>query len=157
MLRIPAILVLVTTLTMLASCGKSAPPVYPVSGKVTLGGKAYKRLLVYFRPANGPVNEYNMAVGETDDQGTLAVQGNAGVGMPVGEYKVTFTCQVPKGNKSNAAKAGPDDKPSELGYETVELVPDSHAEGKANETSTVLFTVKKSGDNVFTYDIPSKK
>jgi hypothetical protein len=39
-----------------AGCGKSDPPVYPITGKVTLGGKPYERVIVYFRPVNGEIN-----------------------------------------------------------------------------------------------------
>jgi predicted small lipoprotein YifL len=140
----------------LIGCGAKVPPAYPVSGKVTLAGKAHNRLLVYFRPAEGPPTQYTIAVGETDKDGNLKVQGNAGVGLPEGEYKVTFTCQVVKGDPAATAKLGPDDKPSELGVTTVEQVPASHAEGKANDTTPVRFVVKRGAENVFTYDIPAK-
>jgi hypothetical protein len=135
-------------------CGGD-PPIYEIKGQVTLGGKAYPRLLVYFRPASGEVNRFNMGVGETDQHGNLVVRSNTGVGLPAGEYAVTFTCQVPKQNTPAAAKLSADDKPSEAGITMIELVPDSHLEGKANSTTPVRFTVT-SGENVFTYDIPAK-
>ncbi|MCS6866503.1 MAG: hypothetical protein RMJ56_11245 [Gemmataceae bacterium] len=138
----------------LTGCGGD-PPIYEIKGQVTLGGKAYPRLLVYFRPASGEVNRFNMGVGETDQHGHLVVRSNTGVGLPAGEYTVTFSCQVPRHNTPASAKLSADDKPSEVGITMVELVPDSHLEGKANSTTPVRFTVTSS-ENVFIYDIPAK-
>lgn len=138
-----------------AGCENKPPPIYEVKGKVTLGGKAYPRLLVYFRPASGEVNQFNFAVGETDKDGMLVVRSNIGAGVPTGEYKVTFTCKVPKQKTAAADKLTSEDKPSELGLTMIELVPDSHSEGKGIETTPVRFTVT-SGENVFNFDIPAK-
>lgn len=139
----------------LAGCGKSDPPVYEVKGKVTLGGKAYPRLLAYFRPVSGESSGFNNAVGETDKDGTLTVRSTGGLGLQTGEYKVTFTCLVPKTKSAAAAKLTSSDKPDELGLTMVELVPASHAETKANDTTPVRFTVT-SGANEFNFDIPAK-
>jgi len=138
-----------------AGCGKKDPPVHEVKGKVTLGGKAYPRLLVYFRPVSGESSGFNNAVGETDKDGNLTVRSTGGLGLQTGDYKVTFTCRMPKARSAAADKLGAGDKPDEVGVEVVELVPDSHAETKANDTTPVRFTVT-SGENTFTFDIPAK-
>lgn len=136
-------------------CGEKAPPVYPITGKVTIGGKAYPRVICYFRPANEPVTQYTIGVTETDKDGNFpGIRNNAGTGLPAGEYKVTFSCTVVK---SSGAALKEDDKPSELGVATIELVPDEYVEGKANETTVVRTTVKKQDGNEFVFDIPVKK
>ena len=139
----------------LAGCGEKPPPVYPITGKVTIGGKAYPRVICYFRPANEPVTQYTIGVTETDKDGTFpGIRNNAGTGLPAGEYKVTFSCVVVKSSGA-ALKEG--DKPDEIGAATVELVPDEYVEGKANETTTARAVVNKNNDNTFTFDIPTKK
>jgi hypothetical protein len=154
-LRALVVLALFVGLGALAGCGKKDPPVYEVKGKVTLGGKAYPRLLVYFRPVSGDSTGFNNAVGETDKDGTLTVRSTGGLGLQTGEYKVTFTCQVPKANTAAAAKLAASDKPDEAGVTMTELVPASHAETKANDTTPVRFTVT-SGANEFNFDVPAK-
>lgn len=141
--------------TGLVGCGKKDPPVHAVTGKVTLGGKAYPRLLVYFRPVAGESTGFNNAVGETDKDGNLTVRSTGGLGLQAGEYKVTFTCMVPKTGSPAADKLTHGDKPDERGITTVELVPDAHADKTAAETTTVRFTVG-AGENKFDFDIPAK-
>jgi hypothetical protein len=143
-----------------AGCGKSDPPVYPITGKVTLGGKPYERVIVYFRPVNGEINAFNLGVGETEKDGTLKMRSSGGMGVMAGEYKVTFTYQMVK-TAQGARAVGADEKASEVGgggnVTAVEMVPDTHAAGKAEETTPVRFTVKPGDDNRFEFDIPSKK
>lgn len=154
--RLPAYTTAFGVVALLAvGCGNSAPPVYPLSGKVTLGGKAYPRMICYFRPANGPADYWTIAVADTDAEGKIPrVRTNAGEGLPAGEYKVTFSCMVVKSTGA-AIKEG--EKPSELGVKTVELVPDEYLEGVANETTPARVTVNRQGSNEFTIDIPVKK
>jgi 5-hydroxyisourate hydrolase-like protein (transthyretin family) len=144
---------LVLLLAALTTTGCGKPTLYPLSGKVTLGGKPQERLLVYFRPVSGVVTEYNMAVGETDKEGNLRISSSAGQGLAAGEYKVTFTCKKLK----SGAVVGSSDKPDDYGNVVVlELVADDHVDGLANETTPVRFTVKPEA-NVFNYDVPLKK
>jgi len=140
---------------VLAGCGKQDPPIYEVTGKVTLGDKAYPRLLVYFRPVSSDSTGFNNAVGETDQEGNLTVRSTAGLGLQAGEYKVTFTCMVPKSKSAAAEKLTHADKPDEVGVTTVELVPRTHADKTAAETTPVRFTVG-SGGNVFNFNVPLK-
>ena len=153
-MRIPMRLAaIVPLLAGLAGCGGD-PPVYPVTGKVTLGGKPYERLLVYFRPVEGPVTLFNMGVGETDKNGNLTLRSSGGSGIAAGEYKVSFACLS---MKTSNRIVGPDEKPDENGGASVvvERVPAPYDDATSRETTPVRFTVG-SGENIFSYDIPAK-
>lgn len=140
---------------LMAASGCGKPTLYPIQGKVTLGGKGYERLIVYFRPVSGVVNEYNLGVGETDKDGTLKMRSTAGMGLAAGEYKVTFTYLK---TKSGKVVSGADEKPDDFGsVVTIEMVPDEYSDRKAAETTPVRFTVKPGGENTFNFDIPVKK
>lgn len=132
-----------------AGCG-GPPAQHPVSGKVTYGGKAYPRLMVYFRPASGEVTEYNLAVGETDKDGKLGIMSVHGGGLAAGEYKVTFALY--QDAKSGRAVGG-SEKPDESGVTARQVIPPPYDDTSSKETTPVKFTVK-SGGNEFTFDIP---
>lgn len=134
-------------------CGGD-PPLYPISGKVTLGGKSYERLLVYFRPLEGPVTRFNLGVGETDKDGNLALRSSAGMGLPTGKYRVTFSCFVVRG-----ASLGVDQKVDELApalqnLEPEQIVPELYRESEGEAKSPVEFEIQ-TGQNVFEFDIPT--
>jgi hypothetical protein len=143
-------------LLLAAGCGD--PTVYPITGKVTLGGKPYERLIVHFRPVGRPASMFNIGVGETDKAGNLKLRASGGDGVEAGEYKVMFTLQVVKSGKGNQA-VGADEKPDEVagGGTVVELVPDEYLAGKGEETTPVRFTVKPGQENRFEFDVPAKK
>ena len=130
----------------------SEPKLYPLTGKVTLGGKAYERLIVYFRPINKEVKTYNLGVGETDRQGTLALRSTAGDGLAAGKYRVTFTCLRQESSEEPVGGSGekPDDKNEDI--VVVELVPEKYREGVGE--SPVEFEIKKNAENNFIFDIP---
>lgn len=133
-------------------CGKKDPPLHPVSGKITLGGKTYPRILCYFRPVSEIGDNFNLGVGECDKDGKLFVRCGAGEGIKAGEYKVTFSCIVTQGGKSAAGDKPDDDRNARV----VELVKPPH--DTASEADTpVRFTVTAGGENFFQFDIPSKK
>lgn len=141
-------------LPFISGCG-GKPPIHPVKGKVTLGGKAYPRLLVYFRPISGPITESNMAVGETDAEGKITFHSSAGDGLQSGEYKVSFTCMV---NKKGAIVSSTTDKPDDISTETfLELVPQPYDDGTSADSTPVRFTVKAKEENNFVFDIPTSK
>jgi hypothetical protein len=138
------------TLALLTGCG-GKPTLYPISGKVTLKGKPYERLIIYFRPASGEVTMYNMAVAETTATGefkSILVAG--GEGLQEGEYKVTFSLIQTSSGKAIAATDKPDDAGASV--VTKELIPKPY--DSTSEDTPVKFTVKKGSDNVFTFDIP---
>lgn len=149
--RWPAVAVLVGSLALATGCGRP-PALYPVTGKVTLGGKGYPRLLVYFRPASGLVTEYNHAVGETDKDGALGIRSAAGNGLQAGEYRVTFALYLD--NRSGKAVGGTD-KPDESGLSTRQVIPSPYDDETSQSKTPVTFSVKP-GENSFSFDIPPK-
>ncbi len=145
------LLVLGLLATNLVGCSKKDPPaLHPVSGKVTYGGKAHARLMVYFRPASGPVTEYNLAVGETDGDGKLGIMAVHGGGLQAGEYKVTFNLYLDA--KSGKQVTGTD-KPDEAGVTTKQVIPAPYDDGTSQDKTPVTFTVR-AGQNDFEFDIP---
>lgn len=130
----------------LVGCGE--PALHPVSGKVTLGGSSYNRLLVYFRPVDGSPQPYNMGVGETDAQGNLSLRSTAGMGMATGKYRVFFSCMTVKGQRGGVGmdEKADDDRRTQV----VEIVPEIYRD---ENTSPVEFEIT-AGDNEFIFDIP---
>lgn len=132
-----------------AGCG-GPPPLHPIEGKVTLGGKPFYRLIVYFRPANGEVTEYTMGIGETDKEGKLILRSAGGHGLKAGDYKVTFSAIMTKAGKS----VGSDEKPDDAGQvQTFELVKPPYDDKTSQDKTPVKFTVK-AGTNTFDFDVP---
>ncbi|MGL4422281.1 MAG: hypothetical protein ACRCZF_16545 [Gemmataceae bacterium] len=142
-------------LLTLSGCG--APTLHPITGKVTLGGKPYSRLLIYFRPVSGEVTMHNLGVGETDAQGQmLGVKCASGLGLAAGEYRVTFSCMQPSTKGKPAAAGGADEKPDDNAtVQMMELVRPPLDDKTSQETSPQRFTVKP-GANTFEFDIPAK-
>ena len=134
------------------SACNSEPKLYPLTGKVTLGGKAYERLIVYFRPINKQVETYNLGVGETDRQGNLALRSSAGDGLAAGKYRVTFTCLRQESSDEPIGARGEKPEDSDRSVVAVELVPEAYREGIG--ASTVEFEIKKNKPNNFVFDIP---
>lgn len=130
------------------------PTIYPITGKVTLGGKSFERLLVYFRPIKGEVNSYNLGVGETDKNGELKLGSAGGQGIAAGEYRVSFSCVYLKSSgKAVSSSEKPDDAGG--GVVSIERVKPPYDAATSQESSPVLFKVKK-GENRFDFDIPAK-
>lgn len=146
-----SLLVCLTTLTLLFSgCGD--PTLHPLTGKVTLDGKPYERLIVYFDPIGDQINEFNFGVGETDAEGNLGLRSSAGSGLAAGNYRVSFTCLVQE--KTGQAVGLSDEK--DESYAAVvpkELVPEPYND---RGRSPVEFSIRRN-DNVFTFDIPLKQ
>lgn len=143
----------VASIALVAGCG-GPPPIYPITGKVTLGGKPYERLLVYFRPTKGEINSFNLGVGETDKNGELKLSSSGGQGVAAGEYRVTFSCVY---LKSNGRTVSSSEKPDDAGGSVVkvERVKPPYDAATSQDNSPVTFTVKK-GENKFDFDIPAK-
>ncbi len=134
-------------LTLVAGCGD--PPLNPIDGKVTLDGKPYERLLVYFRPIGRKVDSFRMGVGETDRDGNLGLRSSAGDGLAAGKYRVSFNCYVSKNGKAVGLSSEKADDDRTL--VTEDIVPEPYNDP---ESSPVEFTIQ-SGTNTFEYDIPS--
>ena len=139
---------------LVACCtGCGDPELHQVTGKVTLGGKPYERLLVYMRPIEGKVDRFRMGVGETDAEGVLTLRSSAGDGLAEGKYRVSFSCMVQKGLGSEQAldpNEKHDDNPKLI---TEDIVPAPYS---SDSDSPVEFEVEPSASNEFIYDIPSK-
>ena len=140
--------VLFLMLCALVGCGD--PPLQTVAGKVTLDGKAYPRLIVYFRPMSGTPNEFNLGVGETDPSGKLTLRSTAGGGLQRGTYRVSFSCVVQVNGKGAIAGLSEEKADDDRKLVTKELVPERFL----GEESPIEFEVK-TGENFFEYDIPA--
>ena len=139
---------------VLTGCGD--PKLYPIEGKVTLGGKSYERLLVYLRPIGKPADSFTLGVGETDVKGVLGLRSTAGDGLAKGEYRVSFSC-LRMGNSKEQIGLGEkaDDNPN---VKTFELVPARFVHGTEeyeDADSPVTFEITSSENN-FEFDIPLK-
>jgi hypothetical protein len=92
-------------LAFLLPVGCSSPKFAPVSGKVTLNGKALANAQVIFNPIppEGSIEAGPSAVGTTNDKGeyTLRVSDKQS-GAPVGKHKVVITLMGSGGGESDA-------------------------------------------------------
>lgn len=138
------------TLTTISLTGCGDPPLNSVSGKITLGGKPYERLIVYFRPLEKKASEFNVGVGETDAEGVLTLRSTAGNGLQRGKYRVTFTCVVPVNRKLDGSGLSGDKTDDDRRLITKELVPAPYSD---EQGSPVEYEIQ-SGENVFNFDIP---
>lgn len=136
----------ICSLSLFVGCGD--PPLNPVEGTVTLGGKPYERLLVYFRPVGGKVDRFSMGVGETDKDGTLGLRSSAGDGLAAGKYRVCFNCYVAKGKAVGLGEKADDDDRTLV---TEDIVPAPYNDP---ESSPVEFVIQRGVTNLFEYDIP---
>ena len=132
---------------LVTGMGCGDPELFSLKGKVTLGGEAKKRLIVYFDPINADVNKFNLGVGETDEEGNLTLRSTAGNGLAAGNYRVSFTYPVSESGQSAGLS---DKKNEETTVETIEMVPDPYCD---RQNSPVEFYIKRA-ENEFTYDIP---
>jgi hypothetical protein len=138
-------------LLVVSGCGFFTPELYEITGKVTLDGKSYNRLIVYFSPVSGTKTDYNLGVGETDGQGRLRMRSIAGSGIAAGKYRVSFSCVMAE----NAAEIDPNEKlDDQRNVKIEELVPEPYV---SEDESPVEFQVIAGQDNVFEFDIPAKK
>jgi len=104
---------------LLGGCGKSDYRVAPVSGKVTLDGKAVPNLAVTFQPLrtdNNP-NPGPGSAGRTDDQGNYELKlldpnvkdvKDLRKGAVVGKQSVTFVRMAPQSQSDMETPLAPD-------------------------------------------------
>jgi hypothetical protein len=135
---------------VLVGCGD--PQLYPVTGEVTLGGKPHDRLLVYFHPIDREPSTFTVGVGETSKDGVLALRSTAGDGLAAGKYRVSFACYVIQGSSNQTIGLDGDKPDDDRKLVTQDIVPPPY--GSA-EDSPVEFEVRSSGENSFSFDIPS--
>lgn len=73
---------------LLTGCGNSGPEIAPVTGRVTLDGKAFEGARVYFYPSQGG----RQSQGATDEEGRYELYYTFDEpGAVVGEHKVTIS------------------------------------------------------------------
>lgn len=155
LLQMLSMLLIAAGLLSLSGCAGD-PPLHSLSGKVTLGGKPYPRLLVYFRPLEGKVNQFNLGVGETDANGVLSLRSTAGMGLMAGKYRVSFSCMQPKGRPAKPVESTEEKPDDDRNVEMVELVPEPYDNTNNADTSPLEFEIKPGVDNVFEHDIKIK-
>ncbi len=141
---------LIVSLGTAIGCGD--PELFSLGGKVTLGGKPYERLIVYFDPVDRKVDSFHFGVGETDAEGNLSLRSSAGPGLAAGDYHVTFSCLIQEQAASDKAIGLSDKDESVNAVVPKELVPEPYRR-ENRENSPVEFTIRKA-DNVFEFDIP---
>ncbi len=113
--RVAATLLMIIGIT---GCGEDGPPkaeLHPVSGKVTVGGKALTGCTITFSTSNPVPGGASGYSAELDGEGNYKLADNDGsLGAAAGKYKVTF--QMPaesaqeammKGGKDYSAKGTP--------------------------------------------------
>lgn len=133
----------------LVGCGD--PQLYPITGKVTLGGRPYERLLVYLHPLDQKAGPFTIGVGETTKDGTLGLRSTAGDGLAAGRYRASFACYVVQGSGNKTVGLDSDKVDDNPKLVTTDIVPSPYG---SPEESPVEFEVKARGDNHFEFDIP---
>ena len=127
-----AVLVMLVSAAMLASCGRSdGPPLYPVSGKVMYKGEpaagAYV-VLVRDAPAvpGAPAGAEEPPSATVEEDGRFTVSsGERGEGAPAGKYKVMITWRTGVG--ADAAKAQEESEKKKRGPKVRIARADKHA------------------------------
>jgi hypothetical protein len=124
-----------------AGCG-GGPAIAPVSGRVTLDGKAVPNATVIFQPISQELNPGPGSQAKTDSEGrfTLQLMNGQQSGALVGLHKVSIT-----------AYDGADEVPSS-GSNMVfrkSLIPEEY-----NARSKLTFTVTPEGSSTANFDLP---
>lgn len=70
---------------LFAGCGDGIQ-LYPITGNVTVDGKAQEGLMVAFAPQDGGMS----GAGRTDASGNYTITSTKGKGLPAGTYKVAI-------------------------------------------------------------------
>jgi len=129
----------------LSGCGKPTP--VPVSGRVTVDGKAMAGVRVVFLPDTSAYDpdRHGSAVGITDADGKFTLKSSNGdAGIWPGSYKVTFSLWVEKNSKKPIA---PDAKPSEVPGGVINLIPSKYE--SSSETPESMSVSGSSGTKDF--------
>lgn len=129
----------------LAGCG-GGPPLYPVSGTVTLHGKAQEGADVRFQPVGDTPG--NGGMGITDEAGSFEiVAANKRKGLPAGTYKVVISrMRRPDGSK-------PDPKVPLIESDAKETIPEPYS---SRRDTPLKATIGTEG-TVVEFSLPIKK
>src|SRR5262245_35609670 len=96
---------LLATCTLFLGC-KGGETLYPVSGKVTIGGTALTGGAINFLPDESKGNKSKAApTGQIGADGTYTVSTGGRPGAPLGWYKVTIFTNIP--GKESSVKIDP--------------------------------------------------
>jgi len=95
---------------LVAGCSQSGPAVAPVSGRVTLDGKALPGVSVTFQPSGQGTTPGTGSFGRTDADGRYTLQlispnGKASKGAVVGKHTVTFAAASTEGSDAGPGLA----------------------------------------------------
>ncbi len=143
-------LLLVASFSILTlGCGSGEATRYPVSGTVKIGGSPAGLVTVRFIPTGPRANPAHGGIVVADASGAYAL-GTAGTnsGLPVGQYKVTFSLTLIGGVPTQGGSGG---KQTETSAMEVEGVPDTYRDPN---TTPETITVSK---NSKTFDFDIKK
>jgi hypothetical protein len=84
---LPNVILTCLTLTLLPGCGSDLPPLAPLTGTVTMGGKPYANGSLMFTPTNGG----RPSLAATDENGKFKAMYNLkSPGALIGQHTVTF-------------------------------------------------------------------
>src|SRR2546421_8436792 len=104
-MKVRSFSILAFALLLVVGCKEEPYAVAPVSGRVTLNGKALANCEVMFQPVHtsGNYNPGPGSYGITDADGrfTLKLIGKESAGAVVGKHKVRFTMHVEAGDPSD--------------------------------------------------------
>jgi hypothetical protein len=99
-------LAVLTSVCLLPGCGESLPPLYPVSGKITLDSKPFTQGEVSFHPDGIKLPNGILIGGKIDANGQYTIRTAGKEGAPAGDYKVTIL-YLPKDPPATGKKTLP--------------------------------------------------
>lgn len=135
-------------LGLAVGCGRSLPPVAPVSGTVTRGGKPVTQGIVAFLPENG-----RMGVGPIGGDGRFTITTfAAGDGAVIGRHAVTIEAytQGSGPRPPTTISAADNNEVVHASGPVVWLIPESYASSQ----TTPLTAEVKPGTNVIDFVVP---
>jgi hypothetical protein len=153
--RLAYICLVLMLVPIVAGCSGD-PPLHPVTGKVTVDGKSFPRLIIYMDPMKGPVTPFNKGVGETDASGQFKINSTGStaqrMGLAAGEYRVYFNCWMQKGQAVGLSDEKIDESNRML--ETEDIIPSPYNDPLG---TPITFTVKAGEENQLDFDVNTRK
>jgi hypothetical protein len=112
----------VSGLVSLSGCGDGGPKLAPVSGRVTVNGKAVTSGSVTFKPDKTKGNNFGgEPVGQIGSDGQYTIETNGKPGAPLGAYKVLVSRSAPTTEDNTKVKAQPSQNMTYLHPDTTPL------------------------------------